>query len=126
MNEFDLHLFMEGRFRTLKIPAKYYSGSTIAKGSLLSPMPGKIIKILVESGQTVEKGKPLMIMEAMKMEVFIIIIIIILLLLLLLFVSFCNWIVFRLTTLLIFCFNFFIVILSFFLFFFDFFFFLFF
>lgn len=31
-------------------------------------MPGKVIKVLVQPGQTVEKGQPLMIIEAMKME----------------------------------------------------------
>ncbi len=35
---------------------------------LFSPFPGKVIKIMVEVGQTVEKGETLMIMEAMKLE----------------------------------------------------------
>lgn len=41
---------------------------TVDEGSSLSPMPGKILKILVASGETVTKGQPLIIMEAMKME----------------------------------------------------------
>ena len=41
----------------------------ILQGSLLSPMPGKIVKILVKSGDHVKKGQSLVIMEAMKMEV---------------------------------------------------------
>jgi len=37
-------------------------------GRLTAPMPGKIVAVLVERGATVEKGAPLLIMEAMKME----------------------------------------------------------
>jgi 3-methylcrotonyl-CoA carboxylase alpha subunit len=37
-------------------------------GSLAAPMPGSIIQVLVEEGQRVEQGAPLMILEAMKME----------------------------------------------------------
>ena len=33
-----------------------------------APMPGKINAVLVEPGQKVTKGTPLVIMEAMKME----------------------------------------------------------
>lgn len=33
-----------------------------------SPMPGKILKILVQAGDTVSENQPLMILEAMKME----------------------------------------------------------
>ena len=69
LNEFDFHLFVDGEYQMLKLPAKSYGGPVVAKGSLLSPMPGKIIKVLVEKGQRVKKGDPLVIMEAMKMEV---------------------------------------------------------
>jgi 3-methylcrotonyl-CoA carboxylase alpha subunit len=37
-------------------------------GDMSAPMPGKIIDVLVTNGQTVTKGTPLIIMEAMKME----------------------------------------------------------
>ena len=37
-------------------------------GSLNAPMPGRVIKVLVEEGDSVEAGDALMVMEAMKME----------------------------------------------------------
>lgn len=37
-------------------------------GGLLSPMPGKILKVMVASGDQVTKGQALLVMEAMKME----------------------------------------------------------
>jgi 3-methylcrotonyl-CoA carboxylase alpha subunit len=39
-----------------------------AEGNLSAPMPGKIVAVLVQNGQTVTKGAPLITMEAMKME----------------------------------------------------------
>jgi len=39
-----------------------------ATDAFLAPMPGVIVKLLVEAGAAVEKGQPLLIMEAMKME----------------------------------------------------------
>jgi 3-methylcrotonyl-CoA carboxylase alpha subunit len=35
---------------------------------MISPMPGKILKIFVELGAEVVAGTPLLVMEAMKME----------------------------------------------------------
>jgi biotin carboxyl carrier protein len=47
-------------------------GLTIPKpkkaNNLLSPMPGLILKIIVQAGQAVKKGESLLILEAMKME----------------------------------------------------------
>ena len=37
-------------------------------GSLVAPMPGKLVRIVAEAGTTVKKGQPLLILEAMKME----------------------------------------------------------
>jgi biotin carboxyl carrier protein len=39
-----------------------------AEGELLTKMPGKVVKISCETGQKVEKGETLLILEAMKME----------------------------------------------------------
>jgi 3-methylcrotonyl-CoA carboxylase alpha subunit len=38
------------------------------EGRLTAPMPGKVTAVLVEPGTVVEKGAPLIVMEAMKME----------------------------------------------------------
>ena len=37
-------------------------------GVLSSPMPGKIVKLLVSPGDTVQEGQTLLVMEAMKMQ----------------------------------------------------------
>ncbi len=39
-----------------------------APGSMLSPMPGKILKVMVAVGDFVDVGTPLLVLEAMKME----------------------------------------------------------
>ncbi len=38
------------------------------EGSLSSPMPGRIVKLLVKPGESIEKGQDLLVVEAMKME----------------------------------------------------------
>ena len=35
---------------------------------LKAPMPGLVVRILVEEGQTIKAGEPLLVLEAMKME----------------------------------------------------------
>jgi 3-methylcrotonyl-CoA carboxylase alpha subunit len=46
-----------------------HAGAAEAEGGrLTAPMPGKIVALLVGKGERVEKGAPLLIMEAMKME----------------------------------------------------------
>ena len=39
-----------------------------AAGSLKSPMPGKVVQVLVTANQNVTAGQPLLVLEAMKME----------------------------------------------------------
>ena len=40
----------------------------VATDRIVTPMPGKIIQLLVREGETVTKGQPLAVLEAMKME----------------------------------------------------------
>ena len=42
--------------------------SAVSDGAILSPMPGKIVSVAVEAGQSVVKGQTLLTLEAMKME----------------------------------------------------------
>lgn len=46
----------------------FKSASASSEGKLNSPMPGKILDIMVEEGESVSKGQPVAILEAMKME----------------------------------------------------------
>lgn len=36
--------------------------------SLTAPMPGRVTRVFVKSGETVDVGQPILVMEAMKME----------------------------------------------------------
>jgi biotin carboxyl carrier protein len=44
------------------------SGAGAASDQVAAPMPGKITKLLVQVGQEIKKGQPVLVMEAMKME----------------------------------------------------------
>jgi 3-methylcrotonyl-CoA carboxylase alpha subunit len=43
-------------------------GGAAALGSLTAPMPGKVVKVFAQQGATVKKGEPVVVLEAMKME----------------------------------------------------------
>ena len=43
-------------------------GAGGADRTVKSPMPGRVVKILANAGDTVEAGQPILVMEAMKME----------------------------------------------------------
>jgi 3-methylcrotonyl-CoA carboxylase alpha subunit len=63
-------VFFEGR----TYPIACVSASALAGerddvvGGLTAPMPGKVVALLVEPGRAVERGTPLLVLEAMKME----------------------------------------------------------
>ena len=44
------------------------AGGGGAATAVLSPMPGKIVRVLVGAGASVSKGEALVVLEAMKME----------------------------------------------------------
>ena len=64
------HVFTGGAHYPLNYndPLAHAGEADAEGGRLTAPMPGKIVAVLVEKGATVEKGAPLLIMEAMKME----------------------------------------------------------
>ena len=64
------HVFFHGRaWQLSNVDPLHYSGEGGgAEGGLLAPMPGKVISLIAPVGAAVEKGAPLLILEAMKME----------------------------------------------------------
>ncbi len=67
---------LNGQLRTVTVPDEQaLAGGALkqvrlaeAPGEVGAPMPGRIAKILVQAGTTVEAGQPLFTLEAMKME----------------------------------------------------------
>ncbi|MDP2794856.1 MAG: acetyl/propionyl/methylcrotonyl-CoA carboxylase subunit alpha [Sulfurisoma sp.] len=64
------HVFLHGRCHVLvAVDPLYHAGEGGGlDAGLTAPMPGKVVALLAEPGVKVEKGAPLMILEAMKME----------------------------------------------------------
>jgi 3-methylcrotonyl-CoA carboxylase alpha subunit len=64
------HVFHAGAHVALAYndPLAHAGEAEAEGGRLTAPMPGKIVAVLVDKGASVEKGAPLLIMEAMKME----------------------------------------------------------
>jgi len=66
----QFHVFCHGQHIELSYadPLLHAGEAEAEAGRLTAPMPGKIVALLVAAGQSVKKGEPLLIMEAMKME----------------------------------------------------------
>jgi biotin carboxyl carrier protein len=73
-NQDELALWVNGSSYSLKLlsPEARRSGGAaggaLSGGEVKSPMPGTILKVLVQPGDTVEANQPLVLMESMKME----------------------------------------------------------
>eukprot|EP00878_Enallax_costatus_P033239 GHUV01036644.1.p2 GENE.GHUV01036644.1~~GHUV01036644.1.p2 ORF type:complete len:237 (+),score=89.57 GHUV01036644.1:81-713(+) len=66
-----LSLWLQGRcheFRRADPTWSKDANATASHGQLTSPMPGKVVKLLVSEGDAVSRGQPLLVIEAMKME----------------------------------------------------------
>ena len=63
-------VFLAGEtWRLVEIdPLAAHEGDDSGAGSLTAPMPGRVTQLLVGTGDSVRRGEPLMIIEAMKME----------------------------------------------------------
>ena len=65
-----LHVLYEGRTYSVSLPDRAVEdgdpGSALAH--VTAPLPGKVVKVAVRSGEAVERGATLVVLEAMKME----------------------------------------------------------
>ena len=71
MNGEQAHIFEDGAVTLIGKPDELQHAADDSEahgGGLTAPMPGKIISLLVQAGDTVTKGQALLVMEAMKME----------------------------------------------------------
>jgi 3-methylcrotonyl-CoA carboxylase alpha subunit len=64
-----VHVHAQGASITLRVVPRFRdrAAESVVDGCI-APMPGKILKVLVEKGQWVQTGETLVVMEAMKME----------------------------------------------------------
>jgi biotin carboxyl carrier protein len=66
-----IHVSIDGEVHVFTPEAAAAAGSagpTLASPQITSPMPGKVLQLLVKEGQRVATGDGLLILEAMKME----------------------------------------------------------
>jgi len=59
----------QGATQIIAVDLLLHAGEAPAEGGrLTAPMPGKVVSFSVQAGDTVKKGQPLAVMDAMKME----------------------------------------------------------
>ena len=58
----------DGSSALIEVPRFADPNAVAHAGSLLAPMPGGVVRVLVEPGATVTAGQALLVLEAMKME----------------------------------------------------------
>ncbi len=71
----ELDVFASGRRARVRVESERQRAAAAVKSThgsgaklITSPMPGKVVKVLVKKGDAVEAGAPLVVVEAMKME----------------------------------------------------------
>ena len=66
----EVHLDDDSMVRQTLRPLPRFTdpADAVASGSLLAPMPGTVVKVLVEAGATVAAGDAVLVLEAMKMQ----------------------------------------------------------
>ena len=66
----DIAVLLPGGIHRLRLvdPLRAAAVEEAGPGRLTAPMPGKVIQVHVTPGEDVERGAPLMVIEAMKME----------------------------------------------------------
>ncbi len=57
-----------GHVRLTRVPRFTDPAAAVASGSLLAPMPGTVVRVDVETGDRVEQGQTVLVLEAMKMQ----------------------------------------------------------
>jgi 3-methylcrotonyl-CoA carboxylase alpha subunit len=65
-----IHVALDGQAYTFEPVDDAHGGAAAGAGSgtVVAPMPGKVVKVLIAPGDTVAPGQPLVVVEAMKME----------------------------------------------------------
>ena len=65
-----LHVLHDGRTYSVALPDRSVEDGDTASAltHVTAPLPGKVVKVAVRSGETVERGAALVVLEAMKME----------------------------------------------------------
>jgi 3-methylcrotonyl-CoA carboxylase alpha subunit len=61
-------LFQDGDPYEMSLEKRGAGQASIVDGTILAPMPGRVIAVEVSEGQAVSKGQKLLTLEAMKME----------------------------------------------------------
>jgi propionyl-CoA carboxylase alpha chain len=57
-----------GHVALTRVPRFVDPADAVASGSLLAPMPGTVVSVAVAAGDEVETGRPVLVLEAMKMQ----------------------------------------------------------
>jgi len=61
-------IFSVELFDPRELRARSSAGASHGRQNIVAPMPGKVVRVLVAAGDTVEAGQGLIVVEAMKMQ----------------------------------------------------------